>query len=92
MIRFEDMIFDQKQVLNTLTPFLIDVHNQFTEINRSTKSTTVTLADYQDYYRQELWREDLRGSEQLINESIDWSLIEGFGYRPVSNGVPAVIR
>jgi hypothetical protein len=71
-VRSEDIVLDPEAVLRGL-----GLTGAFSPLERSTKDAGKTLADYQRYYGEELWRSRLEG----LTEDPDWAQVERFGYR-----------
>ena len=91
-VRSEDMIFCQRAVFDSLAGLLQNPTRSFTEVTTSTKKSDRTLSDYQEYYGKELWKRELEGMENELNEQVDWSLLKPFGYSPLLEGKNAVDR
>lgn len=84
LLRFEDIVLDQAAVFHSIAPELEGARSDFEELRASTKDASKTLEDYRDYYANERWRDDLRGIEASIDDAIDWTRFERFGYQPLS--------
>jgi hypothetical protein len=85
-IRFEDIVLQQEQVFRSVTEDIGRPDIAFTPVDDSTKTPGRKLADYQDYYGRERWRERIEGLESQVDELIDWELTAFLGYKPLSAG------
>ena len=57
-------------------------HKEFKNLNQSTKDPQKTFMDYQDYYLQGKWKDQLSAqSIELINANLNWGVMEYFGYK-----------
>jgi hypothetical protein len=82
-VRSEDLLLDQKNVFRSLAPRLAGARARFHMRRRSSKNGWLPLFLVQRYYRQERWRDALRGVEDVVNRAVDWAALERFGYRPL---------
>lgn len=85
-IRFEDIVLQQEQVFRSVAEHIGRPDVAFTPVDDSTKTPGRKLADYQDYYGRERWRERIEGLESQVDELIDWELTAFLGYKPLSAG------
>lgn len=79
LIRFEDMILNQKQCFDQLSPYLDSPNSLFAEVKGSTKDSQKDLDYYKNYYGNEKWREEL-GVVFTSNASFDSNLLSWMGY------------
>lgn len=81
VIHFEDFVADQVAVFERLRPVLDAPAYSVKHIHQSTKDGSKTLADYQDYYGNERWRNEIDGEcLSIIDRQIDWSVASQLGY------------
>lgn len=57
------------------------LRDAFENVSQSTKDDPTAFSDYQDYYLNQRWKRDLTATAvHLINERLDVSVAEAFGY------------
>lgn len=79
LVRFEDMILEQRECFEKLRPYLDSPGEEFTELRSSTKDSSKNIEYYQDYYGNERWREEL--PEGFFERfTFDPALLEWAGY------------
>lgn len=83
VVRHEDFAMDQAAVFARLAPHLSQPAVTFRPLDASTKDQRRTRAYYQDYYGQQLWRDEIdQQSMARIKAEIDWSLVDDLYYTP----------
>jgi hypothetical protein len=84
-VRFEDLVLHQGEVFAGIAPSLLNPTESFRELTESTKDKSKKLEDYQRYYGEEKWRDEVGKFDALINGEIEWSDLREFGYTPVES-------
>ncbi|WP_432472277.1 hypothetical protein [Amphritea sp. HPY] len=86
-LRSEDVFESPEGVIDRISNDLeVDrLNDDFVNYTRSTKDKSKDFAYYRDYYLNEEWRTLLSDSAvEIINESVDQSLMDRFGYATIS--------
>lgn len=83
LIKYEDLVNDPKKTLQTIADsFSLNKKTSFINITSSTKPDNKRFEDYQDYYLNEKWRNNIEYSEiELINKYLDKELVHRLGYK-----------
>lgn len=82
-IKYEALLKDPKIVIDEIGRFFnLQMKQDFVNYTSSTKPTSKTFGDYQKYYLQEEWKEDLSQEEiTLINQHLDDAVVQFFKYQ-----------
>ena len=83
-LKYENLLLDPEQeIIRIKELFSLAIKIQyFHNIEKSTKGDQKDFQFFQSYYLEERWRDNLSSkSIQTINEYLDFSLMEQFGYK-----------
>jgi hypothetical protein len=84
VVRQEDFAVDQAGVFAKLKPHLLRPVAAFQSLDASTKPGGKSRADYEAYYGQQLWLNEIdMGCRARITDEIDWSLVAQLDYSPI---------
>ena len=86
-LTFESLLADPENTIETIkaTCSLTSKTPVFTNIEESTKKDSKSFYDYQNYYLNEIWRNELTDKAILhINRFLDNNLLEYYGYHKLS--------
>lgn len=79
IIKFEDIVINQKEVTQTLHPYLKKPNYHFKPLNESTKDRSKNLQYYQGYYGSKIWLKEIPPNLNY-EKYIDKDLLLYFGY------------
>lgn len=85
-LRYEDCLANSQPVLERLAELGLSRRTeQWAVVQESTKGDNKTFTDYQDYYLQEQWKQQLDAETiSIINHSLDPGVVESCGYKLLS--------
>jgi hypothetical protein len=77
LVKMEDLILDQVGVFRRVSGMLDEPSTAFQELRSSTKSSSLSIEDYKNYYGNELWRVEIGSalpqlSALFSDELFDW--------------------
>lgn len=79
VLKFEDLVTNQKRVFERLSPNLIMPNKTFVELSESTKDTSKNSQFYASYYSNEIWRSEFPEIESICNP-LSNEAMSFFGY------------
>jgi hypothetical protein len=80
VVPFETLVMDQPRGFAAIRDLLTDPTEDFEPLRSSTKSSDKSLATYQAYYGDELWRDELGPTYDRIRKEFPETLAAEFGY------------
>ena len=86
-LRYEDLLGNPERLIEWLRDELglRTISDEFTNVDRSTKGDGKSFEQYQSYYLEEQWRDELSmRAIELINERLDESLLDAYGYERIN--------